>query len=152
MSAYVWGSQNLKDLKAMKSKALYQAVASPPSKRNRCGPEAGASWRLIPNTRLDRTDVLDSKHSACHVTLCSSKPCNVGSRVVRFLASEVPLYAAGATGGKWADSRIQEHPIQNKGTSFTRKRTPLGPYRGPIPRILGGSWGGGRCLMGEVPL
>ena len=26
-----------------------------------------------------------------------------------------------------------------RGTSLTRKRTPLGPYRGPMPRILGGS-------------
>ena len=32
------------------------------------------------------------------------------------------------------------------------KRTPLGSYRGLMPRVLGGSWGGGRFLMGEVPL
>ena len=39
-----------------------------------------------------------------------------------------------------------------RGTSLLRKRTPLGPYRKPIPRVLGGSWGGGRFLMDEVPL
>ena len=38
-----------------------------------------------------------------------------------------------------------------KGTSLTRKCTPLGPYRRPMPRDLGGSQGGGRFLMGEVP-
>ena len=37
-------------------------------------------------------------------------------------------------------------------TSLARKRTPLGPYRRPMPRVLGGSWGDGRFLMGEVPL
>ena len=37
-------------------------------------------------------------------------------------------------------------------TSLTRKRTPLGPYRRPMTRVLGGSQGVGRFLMGEVPL
>ena len=37
-------------------------------------------------------------------------------------------------------------------TSPLRKRTPPGPYRRPMPRVLKGSWGGGRFLMGEVPL
>ena len=36
------------------------------------------------------------------------------------------------------------------GASLTGKRTPLGPYRRPMPRVLGGSWGGGRFLMSEV--
>jgi hypothetical protein len=35
---------------------------------------------------------------------------------------------------------------------FTRKRTPQGPYCRPMPRVLRGSQGGGRFLMGEVPL
>jgi hypothetical protein len=38
-----------------------------------------------------------------------------------------------------------------RGTSLIRKRTPLGPDRRPMPWVLGGSWGGGRFLMGEVP-
>ena len=38
------------------------------------------------------------------------------------------------------------------GTSLTRKQPPLGPYRRPMPRVLGGSLGGGRFLMGEEPL
>ena len=39
-----------------------------------------------------------------------------------------------------------------RGTSLTRKRTHLGPYRRPMPRVLVGSQDGGRFLMGEVPL
>ena len=38
------------------------------------------------------------------------------------------------------------------GASLTRKRNPLEPYRRPVPRVLGGPEGGGRFLMGEVPL
>ena len=37
-----------------------------------------------------------------------------------------------------------------RGTSLTRKRTPLGHYRRPMPGVLGGSQGGRRFLMGEV--
>ena len=39
-----------------------------------------------------------------------------------------------------------------RGTLLIRNRTLLGPYRRPMPRVLGGSWGGGRFIMGEVPL
>ena len=39
-----------------------------------------------------------------------------------------------------------------QGTQLIRKRTPLGLYRRPMPRVLGGSQGGGRFLMGEIPL
>ena len=39
-----------------------------------------------------------------------------------------------------------------RGTSLTRKRTSLGPYRRPMPRVLGGSQGGGRFLRSEVTL
>ena len=39
-----------------------------------------------------------------------------------------------------------------RGTSLIRKRPPLGPFRRPLPRVLGGSKGGGRFLMGEMPL
>ena len=39
-----------------------------------------------------------------------------------------------------------------RGTSLTRKRTPLGPYRRPMPRVIWGSQEGGCFLMGEVPL
>jgi len=33
-----------------------------------------------------------------------------------------------------------------------RKMYPLGPFRRPMPRVLGGAYGGGRVFMGEVPL
>ena len=39
-----------------------------------------------------------------------------------------------------------------RGASLIRDRTPLGPYRRPVPRVLGGSYWGGRFLMSEVPL
>ena len=32
-----------------------------------------------------------------------------------------------------------KHSQAYRGTSLTRKRTPLGPYRRPMPRVLGGS-------------
>ena len=44
------------------------------------------------------------------------------------------------------------HTVGYRGTLVTGKRTPLGPYRRPMSRVLGGSRGGGRFLMGEVPL
>ena len=39
-----------------------------------------------------------------------------------------------------------------RGTPLTRKHIPLGPCLRPIPRVLGGSQGGKRCFMSEVPL
>ena len=42
--------------------------------------------------------------------------------------------------------------VRYRGTSLIRKRTPSGLYRGPMPRILGGSQRGGRFLMSEVSL
>ena len=39
-----------------------------------------------------------------------------------------------------------------RGTSLIRKRISLGPYRRPMPRVLGGFQGDGRFLMGEVTL
>ena len=39
-----------------------------------------------------------------------------------------------------------------RGTSLVRNRAPKGPYRRPMPRVLGGSLVGGRFPMGEVPL
>ena len=39
-----------------------------------------------------------------------------------------------------------------RGTLLTRKHPPLGPYHRPMPRVVGGSQGGGRFLMGEMPL
>ena len=44
--------------------------------------------------------------------------------------------------------------VQNvyKGTSLSIKGNPLGPYKRPMPNVLRGAEGGGRFLMGEVPL
>ena len=38
------------------------------------------------------------------------------------------------------------------GVPHSRNAPPLGPYCRPMPRSLRGSYGGGRFLMGEVPL
>ena len=43
-------------------------------------------------------------------------------------------------------------PKGYRGASLIRNRLLLGPYSSPVPRGLGWSWGGGRFLMGEVPL
>ena len=40
----------------------------------------------------------------------------------------------------------------NRGTSLIRERTPLGPCRRPMPRVLWGSQGRWRFLVCEVPL
>ena len=42
--------------------------------------------------------------------------------------------------------------VPYRGTSLIKKRTPLGPYRRPMPRVPGGSEGGWRFLLGKVPL
>ena len=39
-----------------------------------------------------------------------------------------------------------------RGTPLTRKCSPLGPFGRPMPRVLGGSLGGGHFHMGETPL
>ena len=36
-------------------------------------------------------------------------------------------------------------------TSFTKERTSLGPYRRPMPRVLGGSWGVGGLSWAKYP-
>ena len=45
---------------------------------------------------------------------------------------------------------IQAQPAQ--GYLAHKKSPPLGPYRKPMPRVLGGSYGRGRSFMSEVPL
>ena len=39
-----------------------------------------------------------------------------------------------------------------RGSSPIGKRTPLGPYRRPMPQVLVGSQGGGGVFIGEGPL
>jgi len=48
--------------------------------------------------------------------------------------------------------RTRPPVVSYRVTSLIRKRTPLGPYRRPVPRALWWSWGGWRFLMSEVPL
>ena len=57
----------------------------------------------------------------------------------------------------WVDDQQRRrydriNQLSYRGTSLARKCTPLGPYRRPMPRVLGGAQGGGRYLMNEVPL
>ena len=70
-------------------------------------------------------------------------------------SQSMPLHKrpALAPGGDHHDAVERRDAILlYRGTSLTRKRTPLRPYRTPMPRVLGGSKGGGRSLVGEVPL
>ena len=61
---------------------------------------------------------------------------------------EVPLYVDIHICAAFTASRGDPY----RGTSLIRKRNPLGPYRRPMPRVLGGSSGGGHFLMGKIPL
>ena len=47
---------------------------------------------------------------------------------------------------------MSEVPCSFREGRTRAKRTPLGPYRRPMPSVLGGSSGDGRFLTGEVPL
>ena len=47
------------------------------------------------------------------------------------------------------DAGATEKPY--RGTSLTRKGTTLGPYRRPMPRVLGGSQGAERLLCDAAP-
>ena len=71
-----------------------------------------------------------------------------------FLVSEVPLYSFFRNHFPHEPLELFKllDPLDYRGTSLTTKRTPLGPYRRPMPRVLEMSWGGGRFLVGEVPL
>ena len=76
---------------------------------------------------------------------------------MRFIMIEVPLYIPTVMpGGGRGRLLMSEAHLQKmnryRGTSFTRKRTPLGPYRRPMSRVLGWFQGVGRFLMGEVTL
>jgi len=55
--------------------------------------------------------------------------------------SEVPLYAGAYNllGVKYAPLATEGIAIPYRGTSLIRKRTPLGPYHRPMPRVLGWS-------------
>ena len=46
--------------------------------------------------------------------------------------------------------RLERRALQ--GYLTYKKPRPLGPYSRTMPTVLGGSYGGGRFLMGEVPL
>ena len=97
-----------------------------------------------------------------------------------FLMSEVPLKLTNPAGHLWRDEwtalsgphslpsaaaplSSTPQPVQARflpclepysvqGYLACRKCTPLGPYRRLMPRVLGGSQGGGRFPMIEVPL
>ena len=49
-------------------------------------------------------------------------------------------------------TRRRTSSCEHRGTSIIRSPLLLGPYRRPIPRVLGGSEGDGRFLMSEVAL
>ena len=127
--------------------------------------------------RLD-TERLERQRVQSETPLCTL---NAGSdrELLAFSPRALyPILRLGCTGVSRIDQRSPySRPIQNpeeilrgglhapsvtdpagtavsayRGASLIRKCTPLGPYRRPMPRLLGGSYGGGCFLMGEVPL
>ena len=54
--------------------------------------------------------------------------------------------------GTRGNARLSNQTGGFRHESFIRKCTPLGPYRKPITKVLGGGWVCGRFLMSEVPL
>ena len=73
---------------------------------------------------------------------------------------QVPAFAGMATIIEIADpapERLQHahhgpHLLPYRGTLITRKRTPPGPYRRPMARVLWGSYGAGRFFISKVHL
>ena len=49
-------------------------------------------------------------------------------------------------------SKMRCKDLVYRGTSLIRKCTLLGSYCKLMPRVIGGAYGGGRFLMGKVPL
>ena len=60
--------------------------------------------------------------------------------------SEVPLYIGSVLGSSPREGYLY------RDTSLIRNRHPLGPCSKPMPKVLGGSSGGGRFLVSEVAL
>jgi len=63
-----------------------------------------------------------------------------------FLMSDVPRYIKHQPQGPEGTC------ARYKVTSLTRKRTPPGPHRRPMPRVLWGFWGAGHFRVSEVTL
>jgi hypothetical protein len=59
-----------------------------------------------------------------------------GPRGMRFLVSGGILLSSSESGPRCLNRHT---PLPYRGTSLTSKRTPLGPDRRPMPRVLGGS-------------
>ena len=72
--------------------------------------------------------------------------------VVYSVPVSIPTAKRGASGSRVSGGVVAMHGSWHRGASLIRKRTPLGPYHRPVPKVLGGSQGGGRFLTGEVPL
>ena len=74
---------------------------------------------------------------------------------VKFPCTRVGSLLAATNGSNAGEghNRIRRNLLRPyKGTSPIKKLTPLGPYRRPMPRVLGGFQGGGRFVMSEAPL
>ena len=69
-----------------------------------------------------------------------------------WLAGRSPSNLARCSLFAWKRQARTMVAVHYRGSPLTRKRTSLGPYRRPMPRVLRESSGGGRFLMGEIPL
>ena len=59
----------------------------------------------------------------------------------QFFMGEVPLYPEAGPSPEAGSSKTH-FLLWYRGTSLARKHTSLGPYRRPMPRVLGGPRGG----------
>ena len=62
------------------------------------------------------------------------------------------IFKIRSTPGVQGFLEIKDSHCLYRGTSLARKCTPLGPYRRPLAGVLGGSWGGGHFVIGEISL
>jgi len=143
-----WVPENLKDLK--------DAEELPPSATRECPPlcltrvvsvgnSAGNSdvLRLHVTGKYFPVLFLPGQKYAAHML----QACGLGSRVCGCLGFK------GTQGGKVIRRPyVLFVPGYLQGYLAYKKSQPLGPYRSPMPRVLGGSLRSGCFLMSEVPM
>ena len=83
--------------------------------------------------------ITDPSRDVCHALSC------IGNLVVFEVAEKVRGTLSGVRPALFPDLFVQGY--------LTHKKTnPIGPYRRPMRRVLGGSHGGWCFLMGEIPM
>ena len=143
VSAYGASSKNLKDLKKVYPKIRILRVAGGvyrqevlrgsslinTTHRGICTNRAALGrlwWGAGGGFRVNE----DWRYEVCN--------CLIHVMLIEVMASLSALCLSSDTVSAWVHAYIAAVLVY-RGTSLTRKRTPLGPYRRPMPRVLGGS-------------